>query len=251
MCAERSPLILGWTCCPVSLLCFVISYFQRQVTESRVWTSSNNKEWIMSPNKKPGGWVVLDRCPQQVSVSQALPACWAGSPAAQLPSGLQEGCHLTALLSPTGPSRHSLRACILCFLRSCLSRLPFASHRSTWVRADLEPLPSLGKGEPPGICFVAGFPSHWGWVLTEHPGLRLSWGVQPQRVWCPLVAVLREHWEAGMVLGRQSQQCKNLLSRFSDPTPGLLNQTPVEGPAICLNKLSSWCWRIPKVENHW
>lgn len=62
-----------WMCDPVSLLCFVIRYCQLRVTENPDSTSSNNKECIMSPNKKPGAMVVLGWFTQQGSVSTGQP----------------------------------------------------------------------------------------------------------------------------------------------------------------------------------
>lgn len=81
MCTKRLPSVLGRTCCPVSLLCFVMRYFQLQVTENPDSTSSNNRECIMSPSKKPGGRAVRvvysagELSPGSQAVSTCL-FCW-------------------------------------------------------------------------------------------------------------------------------------------------------------------------------
>lgn len=74
-----------WMCDPVSLLCFVIRYCQLRVTENPDSTSLNNKECIMSPNKKPGdihggsGLVYTAGECQHRAARCSLPACAAGS----------------------------------------------------------------------------------------------------------------------------------------------------------------------------
>lgn len=68
--AWRLPPVLGRMRDPVSSLCFVIRYCQLQVIESPDSTHSTNKEFVMSPHKKPGGRVVLDWFTQQVSGRQ-------------------------------------------------------------------------------------------------------------------------------------------------------------------------------------
>lgn len=71
MCAETS--LALWMGMLSYLHCFVIRYFWLQVEENPDSTSSNNEESVLSPNKKPGGWVGLDWFTKQVSVSTGQP----------------------------------------------------------------------------------------------------------------------------------------------------------------------------------
>lgn len=117
------------------LLCFAIRYFQLQVTENSDSTSSNNEGRIMSPNKKPGGWVVLGRFTHRVSVGTRQPG--SSNP---LISGLtalppsHQGCRRTEASLPVSShwnnQRQIKRTFILClFLRSAPQRTsPYISR---------------------------------------------------------------------------------------------------------------------------
>lgn len=136
MCTKRLPSVLGRTCCPVSLLCFVMRYFQLQVTENPDSTSSNNRECIMSPSKKPGGRAV--RVVYSAGeLSPRQPGCFYLSVllAQVLPSSPQ-GCWGTADFTASRASHLYIRRQVertfvlcCCFLRSTLPRLPLPSHQ--------------------------------------------------------------------------------------------------------------------------
>lgn len=101
------------------LLCFVIRYFQLQVTENLDSTRSNNEECILSPNKKPrrlgGSRLVYSAGERQHQAARffQLSVCSGGSAPFRVAGGSPRLTPLSLVSSPWNNQRQVKRTFIL------------------------------------------------------------------------------------------------------------------------------------------